>query len=322
MRPNTDWFHQAKWGVFSQWFTSHETTARAWNERVDGVDAEGLAAQLAGVGAKYFFMSVGQNSGHYCAPNDTYDRLTGISPSKCSRRDLMVDLAKAFEPHGIRLLAYLPSGAPTMDPVACEKLQWEWGFTTPWPGGWGGPTTGKRLAEFQHNWEAICREWSQRWGGGCHGWWIDGCYFAKDMYDHADGPNWSSLAAALKAGNPNAIVSFNPGTLLPLNTPTTVEDFTAGEAGHGLPVNVYENNFDQWSPLNRWVNKSAQAHVLSDVGFRVKVKYPEELIAGYTKLITGHGGVMSWWIRQDDRGLIIEEDLAQLSALNRAMRKR
>jgi hypothetical protein len=41
---------------------------------------------------------------------------------------------------------------------------------------------GGRLAEFQRNWEAICRDWSQRWSRRVSGWWIDACYFADEMY--------------------------------------------------------------------------------------------------------------------------------------------
>ncbi len=315
----TDWFHDARWGVFSQWFTSPKTSAEAWNARVDGFDVDGLAGQLSEVGAPYYFLSIGQNSGHYCAPNATYDRLTGIRPSKCSRRDLFADLAAALGPRGIRLLAYLPSGAPTNDPEARRALEWEWGFKDPWPGGWGGPTTGKRLAAFQRKWESICREWSLRWSESCGGWWIDGCYFGRDMYAHDDEPNWSSFAAALRAGNPDSILAFNPGTLLPLATTGVHEDFTTGEVSHGLPVNVYEDNVGQWAPMNRWVDGTAQAHVLSDLGFRVRVKYPDEMVVGYTRFVTGRDGVISWWARQDAGGLIVPEDLAQLAAVGKAM---
>ena len=119
-----------------------ELSAEAWNEQVDTFDVAGLVRQLASTGTKYLLFTVGQNSGHYCAPNATYDRLVGIQPSKCSRRDLIADLAQALQPHGIRLLAYLPSGAPAADQVARRKLQWRWGA----PGGWqlpGEPVGGR-----------------------------------------------------------------------------------------------------------------------------------------------------------------------------------
>ena len=74
------------------------------NRQMDGFDAEGLAGQLEQVGASYFVITLGQGSGHYCAPNATYDALTGVTPSKCSRRDLVAALYDALHPRGIRLM--------------------------------------------------------------------------------------------------------------------------------------------------------------------------------------------------------------------------
>ena len=53
---------------------------------------------------------------------------------------------------------------------------------------------GGRLAEFQRKWEAVIREWSLRWGKSVSGWWIDGCYFADQMYRFDDEPNFASFA--------------------------------------------------------------------------------------------------------------------------------
>ena len=99
----TDWFHQARWGVMTHYLGAPpsskggaELTAEMWNQQVDAFDVAGLADQLASTGAKYLLFTIGQNSGHYCSPNATYDRIVGIKPSKCSRRDLVADLAKAL----------------------------------------------------------------------------------------------------------------------------------------------------------------------------------------------------------------------------------
>ena len=56
-------------GVFTHYLTTPETTADEWNRRVDGFDAQGLADQLAEIGARYYFITLGQGSGHYCAPS-------------------------------------------------------------------------------------------------------------------------------------------------------------------------------------------------------------------------------------------------------------
>ena len=157
--PNTrtDWFCQARWGVMAHYLGNPEFPVEAF-------DVQSLAEQLASTGAGYLLWTIGQNSGHYCSPNDTYDQIIGITPSKCSQRDLITTLAQALEPHGIRLMVYLPSGAPAADAVAAEKLKWTWGYQGDWPKMHRGPTRGERLVEFQCHWEAVIREWSLRWG--------------------------------------------------------------------------------------------------------------------------------------------------------------
>ena len=229
-----DWFHDARWGVMTHYLGAppsssggKDLTAEMWNRQVDAFDVPGLADQVASTGAKYLLFTIGQNSGHYCAPNATYDRLVGISPSKCSRRDLVAELAVELKKRDVRLLVYLPSGAPAADVEARKKLGWLWGRS----GGWQlpGEPVGGRLADFQRKWESIIREWSLRWGKDVAGWWIDGCYFADEMYRFDDEPNFASFAAALRAGNPDAIVAFNPGVRVPVIAYTKYEDYTAGE---------------------------------------------------------------------------------------------
>ena len=80
---------------------------------MDAFDVNGLADQLASAGAGYFVLTLGQNSGFYCSPNATYDKLTGITPSKCARRDLVSDLSAALRAKRIRLMVYLPAGRRT-----------------------------------------------------------------------------------------------------------------------------------------------------------------------------------------------------------------
>ena len=314
----TAWFARCQWGVFCHYLGAppssadgKELTADAWNRQIDAFDAEGLARQLEAVGAPYFFITLGQNSGHYLAPNETYDEYVGLKPSKCSRRDLVADLYEALRPRGIQLLVYLPSGAPAADPVAVERLGWEWGIEGGWPHG-GGKPTGKRLASFQRKWEAVVRDWSMRWGPKLRGWWIDGCYFADDMYRHADAPNFQSFAAALKAGNPTSIVAFNPGVLTPVVCHTKHEDYTAGEIAGLLP-----------ECPGPWVERDghrARYHVLSYLGqswCKGAPRFPDAMVRGYTEHVAAKGGVLTWDVPIEKNGLIPPAFLKQLEALGR-----
>jgi hypothetical protein len=85
-----DWMYRAKWGVFMHYLAaSADLPVAEWNRLIDGIDVESLASQIHSTGAGYFFITLGQNSGHYLSPNRTYDSIVGIRPSKCSRRDLV-----------------------------------------------------------------------------------------------------------------------------------------------------------------------------------------------------------------------------------------
>ena len=101
------WMPDAQWGVMTHYLadwqarTHHLTmSVDEWNRLVDGFDVELMARQLEAVGARYYQISIGQNSGFYLSPNATYDKLTGIQPSKCSRRDLVADLSAALGKRG------------------------------------------------------------------------------------------------------------------------------------------------------------------------------------------------------------------------------
>jgi len=309
MRSDTKWFMNARWGVFTHYLVGKELSSVDWNERVDKFHVAGLAQQLKSVGMAYYFITIGQNSGHYCSPNATYDSLVGIQPSKCSRRDLISDIYDALAPDGIKLMVYLPSGAPAADPVAMEKLGWKWGFQGDWPS-WNTEPTGERLAEFQEKWEMVVREWSLLWGKKISGWWIDGCYFADEMYRHPDPPNFQSLAAALKAGNPDSIVAFNPGVKTPVISMTEYEDYTAGEISEDYPA----------CP-GRWVD-GAQYHILSYLGARWgggDPRFVDEFVIDYTRNVNARGGVVTWDVPITEGGLIPQPFVDQLSALKNAL---
>ena len=312
MRANTGWFQECGWGVFTHYLTGPETPAEVWNEQVDHFDAEGLAAQLESTGTRYYFITIGQNSGHFCAPNPTYDRFVGIQPSKCARRDLVADLYDVLHPRGIELLVYLPSGAPAADRVAMERLGWEWGYEGDWPV-WNSGRTGKRLATFPRRWEEVMRDWSQRWGEKVRGWWIDGCYFADEMYRHEEAPNFASFATALKAGNPKSIVAFNPGVLVPVICHSADEDFTAGEISDAFPV-CPGAEVD-----------GARYHVLSYLGESWgsgEPRFPDEFAIGYTRHVNDKGGVVTWDVPIGEGGLIPERFVEQLAVLGRGLVER
>jgi hypothetical protein len=110
--PNTDWVKDAKYGVFMHFLPGDDRQL----SQVKDFDVEFLAKQLEAAGARYFVITLGQNSGYFISPNAAYARYTGYAAGeKCSTRDLPLDLFKALQPRGIKLMLYLPCQVPNQD---------------------------------------------------------------------------------------------------------------------------------------------------------------------------------------------------------------
>ncbi len=325
------WLRAAQWGVFTHYLAAPASGGAAslteddWNRQIDAFDVPGLAAQLESVGAPYYFMTIGQNTGFFCSPNATYDRLVGRQPSRLSRRDLVGEICAALEPRGIRTLVYLPSHAPAMDRQAVEGLvctpEWDASSWQLKPGRYlRARETDAALSEFQHNWEAIIREWSERWGTRVHGWWIDGCYYADRMYRRAEGPNFASFAAAMRAGNPDSIVAFNPGVKVPIVTHTEHEDYTAGEVAGTLPGTA--SPWDADKPVDGLV-KQAQYHILTFLGDywgRGRPRFARDFALAYTRHINGLGGALTWDVPIGTGGLVPEDFIDYLKYLKQHLK--
>ena len=316
---DTNWFADCGWGVFCHYlagapgFPGADMSAEAWSQQVDDFDVRGLAEQLQSVGAPYFFITIGQGSGHFCTPNETWDRLTGVQPSKCSRRDLVSDLHAELAPRGIKLLVYSAAGIGWKDQAARPGLKMRYHHNDVDGDGkkFGYAIWRKhRQVDMMRNIEAIHADWSARWGDKVCGWWIDGCYEAEARFPEGDPPNFATFAAALRTGNPEAIVTFNTGVKTPIICNSAVEDYTAGEISRALP-----------ECPGPWVEKDdhkARYHVLSYLGehwCRGEPRFPAELVAGYTRHVTSKGGVVTWDVPIRPDGLIPEAFLEQLRAI-------
>ncbi len=301
------WMQDAQWGVMNHYLADWqarvhhlEMNVAEWNKLVDGFDAEGLAKQLQSVGARYYQITLGQNSGYYLSPNAVYDKLAHNQPGKCSRRDLVADLAAALEPRGIKLMVYLPSGAPAGDKAADAALEWR-----------NGPYPNK---EFQRKWEQVIRAWSGRWGRKVAGWWFDGCYFPNSMYRSASPPNFASFAAAARAGNPDAVVAFNPGVVYRILSITPEEDFTAGEIDK-----------PELATIRRAADgriDGTQIHMLSYLGQTWGMGAPRfttEQVIEHTRKIREAGGAVTWDVPLELNGTMAQPFLDQLTALGKAL---
>jgi hypothetical protein len=300
------WMKDARFGVMTHYLADWKArdfklqmSVEQWNRMVDGFDAEGLAKQLESVGAGWYLISIGQNSGYYLSPNATYDRFVGIQPSKCSRRDLVADLAAALQKRGIRLMVYLPSGAPAGDAAAVKALEWRDG---PYPN-----------REFQLKWQQVIREWAERWGDKVAGWWFDGGYFPNTMYRSAEAPNFASFAAAARAGNPNRAIAFNPGVVYRLLSLTPSEDYTAGEIDQPDRVSIRRNADGKVD--------GAQIQMLSYLGStwgRGDPRFTAAQVVEFSRTLWNAGGGVTWDTPVQLNGTVAAPFLEQLTAVGKA----
>lgn len=262
---HTDWLHQARVGAFMHFLPN--TAASFAN--IDDFDAEELAKQLKSMGAKYFIFTLGQNSGWMNSPNSAYDRITGYAPGeRCAKRDLPLDLYRALSPRGIRLILYLPCQVPNRD----RRAQKAFGLQQ---------TAGDRRidAAFAKQWAEVIAEWSQRYGNKVSGWWFDGGYQRVNFNEEIA----SIYAAAAKIGNPDSLVTFNPGVRLIRYT--QAEDYTAGELNDPFGM----------VPTSRWVDGS-QWHALTYLGKswgKRDLRQPTERWQKWVSEVVSKGGAVT-----------------------------
>jgi hypothetical protein len=306
--PDTDWFHDAKYGIMAHFLKPifvPDGGSAEWNDVVNGFDADRFASQAAGAGAGFVMFTLGQNSGYYCSPNAVYDSVLGIKPGDlCSLRDLPMDLIKALEPYNIPLILYLPSNPPVGNRLVSEKFRYP---------------LGKDSATSQYNQpilESMIREWSLRYGSGVKGWWFDGLYewngIRSTRMDMSLRHNISSHTLAAKAGNKHSIVTYNYGFgKIHANTPYC--DYSSGE----------KQTIDE-IPESRWVEKGVQWFLFTYLGEKwggSGQQFKTEELVSKAKQIADKGGVLCLEVVPDAKGNILPHHLEQIRAVGSALGK-
>ncbi len=300
--PDTDWFHDAGWGVFVHYLWDVQNVGgrentqgkppTTWDALVHEFDTEKFADQIKQTGAPYVFFTMMQRTRYLIAPNATYDRLTGYPPGEaCATRDLVADLSQSLDKRGIKLMLYWTGDGPREDPQAARGM-----------GGWNG----KVGDLYVRNWAAVAAEYSRRYGGKVKGWWVDGCYVPIGYNE----TRWRILSAGLKAGNPHAIVALNNPAMSYANSSTDCDDFTTGEM----------NQFGDL-PEGRW-RDGKQFHVLSFLGpdwGRQGCRYSLDFLADYVSQVNRAGGVVTIDIALYRDGSLDPKQVALLSQLRPAM---
>lgn len=282
LRRRTQRLHDAKWGVFNHFLGFGCRSAAEWNARVNGFDVKALGERLTACGAKFYFITIMQGERWMLAPNATFDRICGTRPGEaCATRDLVRELVDELTPRDIDLYLYYTGDGPHFDPELGPKM------------GLAEPRIGGVDHVFVKNWASVLEEYAVRYGDNVKGWWIDGCtrQFLKYTDDLLD-----LYTAAIRKGNPDAVVAFNDGVKDYFTAYGRSADFTAGEFNdfYAVPRGRFVDGQQAFAliPLGDWT-KDGDGAGWCNKGMKIS----REKLVQYVHTVNERGGVVAIDIR-------------------------
>lgn len=222
-----EWFSSRKWGMFTHYLELAEGRTyrefyrnyKDFNDRVNHFDVENYAKTAHEVNAGYVFFTIMQGTKYMCAPNDTYNQITGFKPGEaCSERDLIADLIVALDKYDIPLFLYYTADGPYTDKYAGGKF------------GYCRTDTELVTHDFVSKWTSVLKEYAVRYGDKVHGWWIDSAYNFSGYTEET----LKYYYDAVKAGNPVSLLALNNGVVQPDYENPKYEKFCNGET---YPIN-------------------------------------------------------------------------------------
>jgi hypothetical protein len=258
----------------SPWYQGKRTS---WNQCVNDFDVNTFAQKMHDIGAGYVIFSVYQASRYMCVPNETYEKMTGYKRGDATpTRDLVADLYDALNKYNIKLMLYVTGDGTYADSNANKifknpMLQWK-------------QRGNKFIAtpEYVDNWSKVLRDISMRYGSKISGWWVDGAYPFHGYNDTL----LHTVYTALKAGNPDAVVAFNPAPHLKVIKQTKWEEYTGGEMYKLADI-----------PPKGGMIDGVQWHEMTFLGKNWKepgVRFNEDSLVNYIKTVNNNGGVITF----------------------------
>jgi len=263
-RQGQDWMYNGKIGLSTHYVATKLEQSEHLANLFNVVE---VARQAKETGAAWFLFTLHHESWIMMAPNSTYDRILGTG-EYTSARDVPLELAKQLNNSNIKLMLYVNlrlSPKSAVSPYVRNKM-----------GGW--PPNDKLI----ENVAAVYREYSLRYGKNVAGWWVDGAR----LPEYRNSPNrerwFKMIADAFRAGNPEAIVAFNPG--IEVSRYSLEDDYTAGETEELTPV-----------PSGRFID-GAQWHAWTYLGGwwgSGGTRFHDKELGNYLSLVITNGGTVT-----------------------------
>ena len=328
-----EWFSSRKWGMFNHFLNLEPSRWRAfgkgykdYNERVKAFDVSRYAKLANELNAGYVVFTITQLQRYMCAPNKTYNEITGLKTGEgCSDRDLIADMIDELDKYNIPLFLYFTGDGPSADKEIAEKM----GYKIDDP---------CVTESYVKNWTSVMAEYAKRYGNKIHGWWIDGCY-DKSGYSN-ENRLLKYYADAAKSGNPTSLIAFNNGVVQPDYNNPKYEKYYKGETnpnkriialwkeiqdGNQEPMEAFKNipgNSKRYSDFedycagesNEFEEKCTQKYVDGSLWHKLSFlgtptydddvwgaagwnmpgcKYSGEYMRNYVKSVNKNGGVIS-----------------------------
>lgn len=260
---------------------------------------EAFVERVSGMGATWVIFPFGQNSGFYWSPNANIEKRI---PGRCSKRDLVLELAEALKKKRIRFIGYIPSEMDSQTEDMRNAFFWD---------------TSSDKKEFMALYLPVIEEYGEKFGDFLDGWWFDGCYTACEKTwlrttdwnnNRFDKKEWFRAA---KAGNKNRIIAMCTGANH-MGYVFEEEDYLAGETNNldQFPWNFSEDK-KQWHALTwldcRWMHE--------EVGKIVPPRFTDEEIMLYVKSCTAAQGAVTLNIGIYEDGTMAEETVEQVKRI-------
>lgn len=270
------------------------------DEMAEAFDVKKFASQVQKMGASWVIFPFGQNTGYYWSENPVIEELI---PGRCTKRDLMSEIADELTARNIRLIAYIPSEADAQ----AEDIRTAFGWDL---------SSDKKV--FMERYTRILKYYAEKLGKRLSGWWFDGCYDAKEKaflrtHDWSnDRFNREEWFAAAKAGNPDAVIAMNPGANM-MEYVYEEEEYLGGEANDlvAYPWD-YASREKQWHVLT-WLDcfwmLNGEGAVMPNPRFTNKELY------SYVKKCTDMKGAVTLNIGIYEDGTLAKKTVEQVCGL-------
>jgi hypothetical protein len=349
--PRSEWM-KGKYGLMVHWLSPYFDKTKTnksplpengvfkseLNDAVNGFDIDRFMADFDQSGAEWLIFTIGQNTGTYASPNSVIDSLAGQGHTP--KRDLVLEIAKAVKKRGKRFIAYLPCEIRINDSLH-KGFAWN-----------TEPDTDQ--ANFQRLYLKAVREWAVRFGKNLDGWWFDGCYSNHPIFDNKY-MKWQAWYDAARAGNPNAVLTFNDGSyLVSIIKPVRPEhDYLSGEQQvvidgklrlglkkEGYPLYLPQTAYVEgtqclnhtllaidcyWAHGNgifpEWANFPYKAIYTSTPDGMEPPAYTDEQLQQFIKRYTNIGGAVTLNVGIFQEGHIGKLTLKQLQGLKKSYKK-